>query len=323
MITNTQPLEVETQSVTVNRFKFDGSGREMFLLMLYNFILIIFTLGIYRFWATTRTRKYIWSHLTFAEDRLEYTGTGRELFTSFLKVGGIFFLWAVLSRGIGYFIPIMKGPIGILTAVIVFLLIGYAQYSGRNYRLARTRWRGIRLGMTNARREYMKTYVIYTLLMPLTFGLIAPVRWVKLRSILINNTRIGTKQLIYTGEAKEFYWRYMRGILFTFLTLGIYWFWHQARLLRYDYGNTHLGETKFKCVIQGGDLLYATFIGMLIVILTAGIGTPWALRLWLQIRTDTLAVMGTLPLEQIAQGGAESSAIGEEVADFLDVDLGF
>ena len=42
-----------------------------------NLVLTIVTLSIYRFWAKTRIRRYLWSQVTVASDRLEYTGTGK------------------------------------------------------------------------------------------------------------------------------------------------------------------------------------------------------------------------------------------------------
>ena len=51
-----------------------------------NLLLTIVTLGIYRFWAKTRIRRYLWSQTEFLGDRFEYTGTGKELLIGFLIV---------------------------------------------------------------------------------------------------------------------------------------------------------------------------------------------------------------------------------------------
>ena len=50
------------------------------------------TLGIYRFWATTRERRYLWSRSRFVDERLEWAGTGMELFIGFLLVLALFAL---------------------------------------------------------------------------------------------------------------------------------------------------------------------------------------------------------------------------------------
>jgi Bacterial protein of unknown function (DUF898) len=43
----------------------------------------LITLGIYRFWATTRVRRWFWSKVTIDGERLEYSGTGFELLILF------------------------------------------------------------------------------------------------------------------------------------------------------------------------------------------------------------------------------------------------
>src|SRR6185437_9615849 len=53
-------------------------------LLIKNFLLTIVTLGFYRFWARVRVRRYFWSSLRLADEPLEYTGTGLELFVGFL-----------------------------------------------------------------------------------------------------------------------------------------------------------------------------------------------------------------------------------------------
>src|ERR1700722_1664932 len=49
-----------------------------------NYFLTLVTIGVYRFWAATKLRRYLWSNIEVAGDGLEYTGTGRELFLGFL-----------------------------------------------------------------------------------------------------------------------------------------------------------------------------------------------------------------------------------------------
>lgn len=66
----------------VRDFEFDGNWREFAVIALSNLVLTVATLGIYRFWATTRVRRYLWSRTLFMGDRLEWAGTGQEMFRS-------------------------------------------------------------------------------------------------------------------------------------------------------------------------------------------------------------------------------------------------
>ena len=67
-------------------FRFHGSWQEFAKIAFPNLLLTIVTLGIYRFWATTREREYLWAQTDFIDERLEWTGKGLELFIGFIMV---------------------------------------------------------------------------------------------------------------------------------------------------------------------------------------------------------------------------------------------
>src|SRR4051812_35134108 len=68
----------------------------LFRICYVNLILTILTVGIYRFWAKTRLRRYTWRHVSVGGERFEYTGTGKELLKGFLKAVLVLFLPLVL-----------------------------------------------------------------------------------------------------------------------------------------------------------------------------------------------------------------------------------
>jgi len=143
-------------------FRFNGNWREFAPIAFTNLLLIIVTLGIYRFWAKTRERRYLWSRTDFIGDPLEWTGTGRELFVGFVMVALLFFVPLVVLqlvvRGM-----MMRGEAlmgGLLTAAAygaVLYLVGFARYRGLRYRLSRTFWHGIRGGSDDAGWGYAFT----------------------------------------------------------------------------------------------------------------------------------------------------------------------
>jgi uncharacterized membrane protein YjgN (DUF898 family) len=66
--------------------RYGGEAGEIFALSLGVGFLTLIALGIYRFWATTRVRRWFWSRITIDGEPLEYSGTGFELFVAFIKV---------------------------------------------------------------------------------------------------------------------------------------------------------------------------------------------------------------------------------------------
>ncbi|TMJ11640.1 MAG: DUF898 domain-containing protein [Alphaproteobacteria bacterium] len=131
--------------------EFTGTWREYLPIALTNLLLTVVTLGIYRFWAKARERRYLWSRTRFIDEHLEWTGTGKEMFVGFLIVFlillPVFYLANTFIQGL-----VLRGETreaGLLFFVLyglVFYLIGVARFRALRYRLSRTWWHGIRGG---------------------------------------------------------------------------------------------------------------------------------------------------------------------------------
>src|SRR5438477_11801965 len=86
--------------------RFSGNERAFWRLLIRGTVLLLLTLGIYRFWLATDVRRFLWSNTEIAGDGLEYIGTARELLLGFLiaiallvPINVAFFL-AAFSRGV-------------------------------------------------------------------------------------------------------------------------------------------------------------------------------------------------------------------------------
>src|SRR5262245_6007034 len=64
--------------------RFFGNKEPYWRLMIRGAVLLIVTLGIYRFWLATDQRRFLWANTEIAGDALEYAGTARELLIGFL-----------------------------------------------------------------------------------------------------------------------------------------------------------------------------------------------------------------------------------------------
>ena len=144
--------------------RFTGNWREYLPIAATNVLLIIVTLGVYRFWAAARQRRYLWSRTEVIGDRLEWSGTGKEMFIGFLIVSAFllpFFLFfqflfpAMVARG-------KEGAAGgilLLFEVVLIYLGGVARFRALRYRLSRTWWRGIRGGSDEPGWNYGGEYL--------------------------------------------------------------------------------------------------------------------------------------------------------------------
>src|SRR5262245_42704229 len=179
-------------------------------LSLLNGVLRILTLGVYHFWGKTEVRQRIWSAVRIDGEPLEYRGTGGELLRGFLIV---FFLILLPLGLVGFASSLFLKPAwqaiyNLAFWGVVFLLSGIGIHRARRYRLSRTRWRGIRGGLSGRSRGFAWTYFWTMLLVPITLGWILPWRAVRLQRALFNETRFRDDQFTFTGVAGPLYKRF-------------------------------------------------------------------------------------------------------------------
>jgi uncharacterized membrane protein YjgN (DUF898 family) len=181
-------------------------------LSLLNGLLRILTLGVYHFWGKTEVRQRIWSAVRVDGEPLDYRGTGAELFRGFLIV---FFLILLPMLAMGFAGALLLSPnspgrwvyeVGFYALPLA--LTGIGIHRARRYRLSRTRWRGIRAGLSGRSAPFAWTYLWTTVLVPVTLGWILPWRAAKLQRALFNETSFGDKTFAFTGRAGPLYKRF-------------------------------------------------------------------------------------------------------------------
>jgi uncharacterized membrane protein YjgN (DUF898 family) len=159
--------------------EFTGNWREYLSIAITNALLIICTLGVYRFWASARQRRYLWSRTRFIDDSLEWTGTGKEMFLGFLIVICViapfllffqFLFPALIAHGKA------EAAFGIvfLFEIGFFYLGGFARFRALRYRLSRTYWHGIRGGSDDPGWNYGGEYLGRLVLSFMTMFIVYP-----------------------------------------------------------------------------------------------------------------------------------------------------
>jgi uncharacterized membrane protein YjgN (DUF898 family) len=186
-------------------FGFSGTWREYAPIAFTNLLLTIVTLGFYRFWATTRTRRYLWSRTRFIDETLEWTGTGLELFIGFLLVlvlFGIPFVFlqfgaqALIFQGYG----ILAGCLTIAAFFLIFYLAGVARFRMLRYRLSRTHWHGIRGGSDDRGWGYGWSYIWKNFVGSLAAGLMIPWSMMSLWNERWNGMSFGPHRFEAAGD---------------------------------------------------------------------------------------------------------------------------
>lgn len=200
--------------------RYTGTRGPLFWLAFKTAFLTLITLGIYRFWQKTRLRRYVWSSVDLSGDRFEYTGTGLEKFLGFLLA--IVFLAVYLGLlqlllffvGLNVFVdPETATPTQILRQVIAIYIsffavlpfILFAVYRARRYKLARTRWRGIRFGMMKNPWGYVWRALVFGLVAILSLGILAPLATFTLEKYLTERSFYGDTRFQQGGSWLDLY----------------------------------------------------------------------------------------------------------------------
>jgi uncharacterized membrane protein YjgN (DUF898 family) len=160
-------------------FEFEGRWQDFLKIGLVNAFLSVVTLGIYRFWATTRERRYLWSQTRFIDDRLEWTGTGLELFigaiVALVLLGIPLILLQLIAQGLIFRdMELVAGLLGFAIYLFLLALAGFAIFRGLRYRLSRTYWHGIHGGSDNPGFAYGWSYLWKSIAGTLALGLLIP-----------------------------------------------------------------------------------------------------------------------------------------------------
>lgn len=191
----------------VSDFEFDGNWREFAAIALPNLLLTLATLGLYRFWATTRVRRYLWSRTIFMGDRLEWAGTGRELFRSGLMALVVVLLpLSVINLVIRFLTnhghDIAGQVLSLLGLAVFYVLVGVAIFRGLRYRLSRTYWRGIRGGSHDQGGGYGLSYGWKNAVGVLPLGALLPWAMVSLWNQRWNAMSFGPWRFVATGQVR-------------------------------------------------------------------------------------------------------------------------
>ncbi len=200
------------------KVQYRGDAAKLFPLALGVGVLGLITLGIYRFWGKARIRRHVWGKLRVGEDALEFTGTGLEMFLGFLMAVVMLAVYLAVvqlilfSVGIRFVFDPASEAEEIAQAVSIALsflavlpLMIFAAYRSRRYKLARTRFRGIRFGMEKAASGYVIRALGYLVLTVLTLGLLWPLMTFRLEAYMTGRTWYGGARFRQGGSWRGLY----------------------------------------------------------------------------------------------------------------------
>ncbi|WEJ57846.1 DUF898 family protein [Devosia sp. FJ2-5-3] len=183
--------------------RFWGRRSAFALILLRYYVLLVPTIGLYRFWLTTARRRFYWGHTDIGGDTLEYTGGAGQLLVGFLMALVVF----VPVYGLFFYLSTQSASVVIIgygaAAVLLWFLFGYARYRARDFRLSRTLWRGIRFDQAGSAWVYALRRFLWSILTLVTLGLAYPFMAADLWSYRYANSWYGDRKFGFAGSWKH------------------------------------------------------------------------------------------------------------------------
>lgn len=257
------------------RPNFSGSGGELFVTYLVGGLLTSITFGIYAPWFYCKLTNYIASNMTLGptrrgELRLEFSGTGGELFVTYL-LGGFL---SMITLGI--YLP------WFICKLIKFFANNTVATApdGTRYRPSFEATGG----------ELFVQLLVGYLLTLITVGIYFPWFLCKLNklilsrmSVLENEQPVGSFD--FEGTGGDLFVTYLVGALLTSITLGIYMPWFMVKIMRFTAEGTRVSYQgrMFAGSFHGtgGEFFVTYLVGALLTSITLGIYAPWFMvKLW-------------------------------------------
>lgn len=325
-----------SEDAPASLLSYTGETGKIYSIAIINSILCILTLFIYRPWARTRMRRYVYGKLTFSGEALSYTGTGKELFKGTLKVFFLLFLFFFVLGLVELGSAIATGDpekmetpqiIAFLTSLLSYVAIIYlgyfGQFSGRRYRLSRLRWRGIRGGMKGSAKDYALAGVKYMLLNIITLFLLKPKFDLVLRKKLVDCIYLGKQKCDFQipEDTKPLFRSHYITLLLAIPTLGFSRLWYQAKLKNTYMQHMQAGSLHFQGTHSGKRLLSLLFGNILLAI--TFIGFPYALQRYIRYATTHNLILGSVEGTALLQGADTGIASGDVIEEFYDDGVDF
>jgi uncharacterized membrane protein YjgN (DUF898 family) len=331
-------------------FHFTGKASEFFRIWIVNILLTILTLGIYSAWAKVRTKRYFYANTYLDGTSFDYLAEPIKILKGRLLVLCGFLLATVPVYLIPSILPIVLVGVLLVWPCLVTMVL--------RFNACNSVYRNIRFSFRATTWEAIKVYWQGWLLLIVTGGLANPWFKRKLHQFRVNNSQLGTSSFSFRHIHYDKYWfifieagifsAIITGLITWVLNLSIilgltledlfiikinellpvcflliYILYTKVYLTNILFNNTSLNGHEFISSLKVLPLFWIYLSNTIIIILSVGLLTPWAMIRVMHYRVDNLklAAVGNLT-DFTAEEQKKTSALGEEIAEFIDMDYG-
>ena len=318
-------------------FEFTGTGKEYFRIWIVNILLSIVTLGIYSAWAKVRRKQYLYGNTRLKGAAFEYLADPLKILKGRLIVIGFF----LLSYAATYVQPAIQIVFTLLFIVALpWVIVRSLMFNARNSAI-----RNIRFGFKGRVKDAALVYLWWPFVAVFTLGIIFPYVYYRQKEFIVENSTYGTTRFVFTATSREYYRLFMSaivpllvgilvivaaGYLFAWLAsvvmlaLYLYMFaFYSVKTTNLFYNTSSIAHNQFRADLKIVPYLMLVLTNTLATALTLGIFSPWAVIRTQRYRLGHLTLLADEDPEPFVAAEEEQvSALGEEVGDFFDMDIG-
>ena len=341
----------QEEATVTTHFQFSGKAGEFFRIWIVNFALTIVTLGIYSAWAKVRQQQYFCGNTYFDGKPFQYLATPIQILIGRLISAALLIAFFLLNY-------LQSPAAGIL--VLVFMLAMPALFiSSLRFNYRNIAHRNVKFAFTGSVAQGYWYFLVLPFLCALPLFLLMPYAVRQQRAFIVNHIKWGDKEFNCEPPLKNYYVLFFSMyalmallfgamflsvksmgadmqaqtmdpsvmLVFLLVYLGMFYIGIAVRgyLFKWSLQYSSLAGNPVITQLKPSRYVLLTITNFLAIALTFGLMLPWAKVRMARYLLETSALEH--PSNFISQVEAsqqkENSAIGQEVADGLDVEIGF
>jgi uncharacterized membrane protein YjgN (DUF898 family) len=340
-------------------FRFTATGAEYFRIWIVNLLLTLVTLGFYSAWAKVRRERYFYGSTSLDGSAFEYHGQpiqilkGRLIAVAALLVySATTHLWPLATFAL---VPVMAfaapwvivrsrrfqmqvtswrnirfrfhGSYGgalaanigwaIVAVITLYIMLPHLLYKRVRFILSETSFGSQRFGFEKTVGPYYAMYFVTLLLalaalvvVSLVLGAMGALFGTSMFGARPSSTGVVVMMLVMAGFS-----------ILVFLPLIASF---EKKFLNANFDGLRIGPHTLRCQLEVNRLAFIYMTNLLGMIFTLGLFYPWARVRRLQYQFDSMSLETVGSLDSfVAAADSKTSATGEELGEFFDVDFGF
>lgn len=325
-------------------FRFLGTGSQYFKIWIVNVILSILTLGIYSAWAKVRRKQYFYGNIQIDGASFEYLADPKKILKGRIIVVGFFIIYSLVSE----LVPIVGSILSLVLLIFLpWLVVRSLAFNARN-----SSFRNIRFGFDGTYKNAAKAYILWPLLAGLTLGILTPYVLYHQKKFMVEHSGYGATRFIFTATVRDYYRIFFGALvpillalavlvggqlagtagmaflapisMLVFLVIYLYLFaYYSVKTNNLLYCASRLGAHRFEMDMKVWGYGFLVIYNSILTAFTLGLFHPWAKVRIIQYKVEHLTLLPSGDLDGfVASEEKQVSAIGDEMSDFFDFDIG-